>query len=264
MNNIKTVGGATGIFHIFIPGIFLLLNFVGGLYFFPLTSSETKKQLLDVFANPALSLIITTSFGYLIGVVLRMFRSELADLWSAKFLRRYDKNAKGPECLENMYAYEKFPYSDWVGHLSNRLPESAQIFYKEIWSQHKTKTFLNFCKVLIISEDERAANEIYASESMCRYISGMFYALLASFGILYCVIIADLLIIHKTNEMLVGLVVGYFIAILGILWNFRFMRLKEVKTVFSAAYKNSHLFYCKKIDEQQNALTQQVNLSGYK
>ena len=243
MNNIKTIGGAGGIFHIFVPGVFLLLNFVGGVYLFPLTGEETRRQILDVFGNPALSLIITISFGYLIGVVLRIFRSELADRWSAKLLRLYDKNARKPRYDGNLYAYEGFPYTEWVGQLCQRLPEDVLKFYEETWSSKKNKTFLNFCKVLIISEDERAANEIYAAESLCRYISGMFYALLVASILLLFVLVSDLLIDHRTNAALAGLLVSYVVAIIGILSNFRFMRLKEVQTVFAAAYKNRHLFH---------------------
>ena len=111
-----------------------------------------------------------------------------------------------------------------------------------VWSLKKTKEFFNFCKVLIISEDERGANEIYAAESLCRYISGIFYALVVSFFLQFLILITVILINHNINVVIIGLLVGYCIAIFAILKNFRFMRLREVQTVFAAAYKNWHLF----------------------
>jgi hypothetical protein len=242
MDNIKTIGGAGGIFHIFVPGVFLLINFLGGVYLFPWSGDDTRKVLFDVFRSPALGLVITISFGYLLGVILRIFRSESADHLSAKYLRKFDKNTKKAKDEGNLYAYENFPYTKWIGQYCKKLPDDVQRFYMEVWSLKKTKEFFNFCKVLIISEDKRGANEIYAAESLCRYISGIFYALVVSFFLQIVILITVILINHNINVVLIGLLVGYCVAIIGILRNFRFMRLKEVQTVFAAAYKNRHLF----------------------
>jgi hypothetical protein len=92
MDNIKTIGGVGGIFHIFVPGVFLLINCLSGVYLFPWSGDDTRKVLFDVFGNPALGLVLTISFGYLLGVILRIFRSESADRLSAKYLRKFGKN----------------------------------------------------------------------------------------------------------------------------------------------------------------------------
>jgi len=242
MENIKSIGGAGGIFHIFVPGVFLLLNFLGSVYLFPWSGDDTRKLLVTFSGNPAFGFVVIISFGYLLGVILRIFRSESADRLSAKYLCRFDKNAKKVKDDSNLYAYEYFPYTELIGQYCKNLPDDTYIFYREVWSLKKSKEFFNFCKILIISEDERSANEIYAAESLCRYISGVFYALVISF-FLQLFILTSIIINHDFNIIPLGLLAGYYIAIIGILRNFRFMRIKEVKTVFTAAYKNRHLFY---------------------
>jgi hypothetical protein len=177
MQNIRAIGGAGGVFHILVPGVFLLINLIGCVYIFPLTPLETKTEIENVLGNSAMGLLITLGFGYLIGVILRIFRSEYPDQLSAKFLRIYDSNARPPETDKNRYAYEKFPYTQWIGQAICSLPNDVKEFYNNAWRDSGTRRFLNFAKIFVISEDERAGNEIYAAESLCRYISSMFYAL---------------------------------------------------------------------------------------
>jgi hypothetical protein len=102
--NIPTIGGAKGIFEIFVPGLFLFLNFVLVLYLFPFTEKETNSLISLCISNQILGLVITISFSYLIGVILRLFRTDLADEWSAKFIRKFKHGAN------KLYAVEKFPY----------------------------------------------------------------------------------------------------------------------------------------------------------
>lgn len=256
IQNIRTIGGAGGIFHILVPGVFLLLNLIACIYIFPFTPTETREHITQVLSNPAMGLLIILGFGYLIGVILRIFRSEYADLWSAKFLRTFDPNARPPKRKGNHYAYGSLPYTTWMEQVCLELPEDVQKFYQDVWAGQNSQNFLNFIKIMVISEDERAANEIYAAESLCRYISGMFYALIAS-GVLSIVTLTFQVItwiwifdpkaqnpdMNMTpNVILCILLLGYLAALVGILKNYRFMRIKEVKTVFFSAYKNRHLF----------------------
>ncbi len=236
------ISSAGSVFHIFVPGVFLLLNIVGCVYLLPFTSTETRDQIQNVFGNPAKGLVITVGFGYLIGVILRIFRSEKPDQWSARFLRLVDKSARGSETAKNRYAYEPFPYIKWMGQVCHNLPLDVKEFYNTGWMKQNSKTFLNFSKLIVISADARAANEIYAIESLCRYISSMLYALLASVVLTVIVIITHLIYYKTINVLLVMLLVGYAIAVYGILRNFRFMRIKEVQTVFFSSYKNKDLF----------------------
>jgi hypothetical protein len=242
MNNFKNISGAGGIFHIFVPGLFLLLNMAAGIYFSPLGNELMQAHIKEIMRNPTTSVALTIGVGYLIGVVLRIFRSELADRLSARFLRRFDRKARGPETLLNLYAHDEFPYSRWLGELCGRLPPEVKEFYEKSWKGKKSSTFLNFCKVMIISEDERAANEIYAAEALSRYISGMLYALFIAAGVIAAAIISQFIVTGKINLSLLAIDIGYMAAILSILANFRFIRIKEVFTVFVATYKNKGIF----------------------
>ena len=255
MLNFQKIGVAGGVFHILVPGVYLLLNIFGCVYLFPFVSLEIKQGMYEILSNPTLGLVITIGFGYLIGVILRIFRSEYPDKLSAKFLRRIDSNAKPPENDGNRYAYERFPYIRWMERVCDRLPSNVNDFYHEVWKkQGNSRTFLNLSKLLIISEDERAANEIYSAESLCRYISGMFYALVSSTALIIIVLVFQLIALiffknfrENTNFIssiiiLFLFLVGNLLAIFGILANYRFMRIKEVQTVFFGAYKNRKLF----------------------
>lgn len=252
MQNFRTIGGPGGVFHILVPGVFLFLNLVGCAYLFPLTPQETREDIERVLGNPAMGVVIIVGFGYLIGVILRIFRSEYPDQWSARFLRFYDKNARPPENDKNRYAYEDFPYTQWVGTSIRNLPNDVREFYSNIWMKSNSRHFFNFSKILVISEDERAANEIHAAESLCRYISGMFYALVTSALLSIAVIISQVLALQVPNIVLLVLSAGYSIALLGILVNYRFMRIKEVHTVFYSAYKNSDLFQRSTVNVKNN------------
>jgi hypothetical protein len=242
MNSFKNIGGAGGIFHIFVPGLFLLLNLAVGIYFFPLVDMQTQAHIKGVLRSPTASVILIVGVGYLVGVILRIFRCEFADRLSAWFLRRFHRKAWGPKTSKNLYAHEPFPYPQWLGVLCGHLLPETREFYERVWKEKDSPAFLNFCKVMVISQDERAANEIYAAEALSRYISGMLYGLFVATVAITAVIVTQSVISHKTNPVLVAVVIGYITAIVGILANFRFIRIKEVYTVFVATYKNRDLF----------------------
>jgi len=70
----------------------------------------------------------------------------------------------------------------------------------------------------------------------------MFYALVTSILLNFVVLILQIATLLTPNIIILILFFGYLIAIMGILVNYRFMRIKEVQTVFYSAYKNRHLF----------------------
>jgi type IV secretory pathway VirB3-like protein len=110
------------------------------------------------------------------------------------------------------------------------------------------KEFFNFCKSVVGSLDKDAAAEMYSAEALCRYISGMFYALLFAL----VAILMALVFIHIARLVLAILLVVYAVAFAAILANYRFLRIKEVKTVFSVAF-------CKRDSlEKLFSLTQRV------
>jgi hypothetical protein len=244
--NIPTIGGARGIFEIFVPGMFLLLNLGVVVYLFPYVDDETKKLIANGASNPALILVVMVCFGYLMGVLLRLFRCDRTDNLSAWFLRRYPSHRQS-NGKAKPYVTEKFPYIGWIEEVSKQyLSPEALKFYNDIWKpakrDYQNKQFFTFSKVLINSHDEKAAIEIYATEALTRYISGMFYALLISLALILSTIV---LLYFESGEIMTGLLViliAYFISVLAILGHFRFIRIKEVETVFAASFKNKELF----------------------
>lgn len=243
MNGIPKIGGTRGIFEIFVPGMFLLLNLLLIVYLFPFITDDARKQIASWISNPVLSLVILVGFGYLIGVILRMLRTELADKWSRRCLRIFDPAGRKEKQEANLFVYEKFPYIGWLGVVCKRsLPCEVNDFYHKVWAKRKSTSFFNFCKIMIISEDERIANEIYSAEALSRYISGMFYALTIAFCLILVTVVLRSIVFGKIMAELVIVLVAYLLAIFAILKNFRFIRIKESKTVFAASYKYKWLF----------------------
>lgn len=245
--NIPTIGGARGIFEFFVPGVFLLLNFAFATYISPYTDAETKTGFAAAFSSPALALIIGVSFGYLIGVVLRLFQTDLPDRLSAVWLRTFDRRARQEDRKFKLWATEQFPYFGWIEQLCKLyLPVEALDFYQKTWGQRKqgmqNKQFITFVKTMINSDDQRAAEEMYAAESLCRYIAGMFYALcFACLSLLIPVVVSYLV----SGQVLISLIIVlgiYLFMIVEILAHYRFIRIKEVEIVFAASYKNRALF----------------------
>ena len=245
--NIPAIGGARGIFEIFVPGVFLLLNLSAAIYLFPYTDDDTKRLIVSGASNTILVLVIGICFGYLIGVLLRLFRTDLPDKWSALWLRRFDRHALEGKGRFKLYATEDFPYISWIGETCKQyLPSEVQTFYDKVWAGRKqaghNKQFFNFCKLMISSTDERSANEIYAAESLSRYISGMFYALVFAFILILATVVIRYFVLGQTMVGLIILLLAYLFAIEEILRHYRFIRVKEAEAVFTASFKNRAIF----------------------
>ena len=207
--NIPTIGGARGIFEFFVPGIFLLLNFSAVAYLFPFTDSDTKRIIAAGASNPALALVVAISFGYLIGVVLRLFQTDLPDRLSAAWLRRFIRHARQQKNSFKLWATEEFPYLGWIEQVCRLyLPPEALIFYNKTWGRRKpgeqNKQFFTFVKVMVSSNDERSAGEMYAAEALSRYIAGMFYALSFASVLILVTVIA---VYFVSNQILTGLLI---------------------------------------------------------
>ncbi|MBF0476976.1 MAG: hypothetical protein HQK59_14325 [Deltaproteobacteria bacterium] len=231
MKNVPDTAVKGGIFHIFIPGLFLFINLVADVYFFPGTNEGIRKFVDAIIEKPTIYLAVTIGFGYLVGVILRMFRCGGPDYVHGKLLGMFNK-----------FSDQRFPYVAWIGEAIKDLPEDVQNYYKEVWAGKNSLPFFNFCKMIIISRDEKASNEIVAAESICRYSSSMFYALLVASGFIIILLVAEWLTGHQISAAFAGLLVGYIFAIFCILINYRDIRRKEVFIVFAAAYKNRVLY----------------------
>lgn len=246
-NRVPEIGGAKGVFEIFVPGVFLLLNLAFIAYLFPFTDPETKQLIVSCTSNSVLSLVIILCFGYLIGVILRLFRSERADKLSAKWNQIFARGARREDGTLKLFAYEEFPFIGLIGEVCELyLPPEAVDFYHRTWAKRRreaqNRQFFNFCKTLINSVDEKAAREIYSAEALSRYISGIFYALVIAACLLVVTVILHFVIFSKVMIFLLLVLFAYFLAILAILRHFRFIRIKEVEIVFAATFKNKSMF----------------------
>jgi hypothetical protein len=241
--NIPTIGGARGIFEFFVPGIFLLLNMGWAAYLFPNINDETKSVIKAIALEPALAVLVGVSFGYLLGVVLRLFQTDLPDRLSAAWLRIFNRGVRENNRNFKLWAIEHFPYFGWIEQVCKLyLPVEALDFYQRTWGLRKqgeqNKQFFTFIKTLINSEDERAADEMYAAESLSRYLAGMFYALCFACFSLLVTIIASYLMLAQVQVGLIIILVIYFFIIVEILAHYRFIRIKEVEIVFAASFRN--------------------------
>jgi hypothetical protein len=237
--NVPTIGGARGIFEVFVPGVFVLLNMGYVAYFLPGTDQNTRNLIAATAANPASALVLIVSFGYLIGVLLRLLRTDLLD-WLSGFVnwlvRRWNRRE------DKLWATDDFPYIAWTRKsCSDYLPEDAAAFHRTVWAPRCTdgsnKQFFNFVKTVVACSDRKSAGEIYAAEAMSRYVACMFFALLLAFGLM-----AWLSLSGERASALGMVLVSYGIALAVIVWQFRSIRIKEVEAVFAASYKNRSLF----------------------
>jgi hypothetical protein len=245
--NIPTIGGTRGIFEIFVPGVFLLLNIGAVLYVSPFVDEETKNLILTALSNPVSGLIVAICFGYLIGVLLRLLRVDIPDNLSAAWLRRFSKLSGRGKGQYALAVTETFPYIGWIEEVNQEyLTPNAIQFYKRVWAKRKksgqNKQFINFCKIIIASNDERAANEIYAAEALTRYIAGMFYALTFAFILILTDVILEATFAGRFASGLAAILLAYFLAIIVIIQNFRRIRIKEVEVIFAASFRNKALF----------------------
>jgi hypothetical protein len=239
LDKVPSVGGARGIFEIFVPGAFLLLNLSTAMYLWPFTSDPVRGQLAGIYKNASVFLIGSITLGYLLGIVLRLLRSEMPDRLSARFLRLIKPRTCREESDKNRWAYERFPFTQCMRTVCKDLmPPNVLRFYETVWSTYNNKHFFNLCKLVVASEDPKAAEEVYLSEALCRHISGMFYALTVSMTAMLSVDIAIWIFRGSPSFVLTFVVLVYLVATVVILANFRFMRLKEVETVFAASYRN--------------------------
>jgi hypothetical protein len=250
--NIPTIGGARGIFEIFVPGMFLLVNLGVVVYLFPFVDEETKRLIAAGASDPVVALLVAVGFGYLVGVLLRLFRPALPDKLSAACIRRFGRHRRRGDDEPALRAYEDFPYFGWIGEVCREClgSDEALEFYEKTWGRIDegrekkglSSPFFNFCKALVSCADEKSANEVYAAEALTRYMSGMFYALVFAFLMILVTVILRYVFDGETMVGLIIVLCFYLFAIGAILSRFRSIRAKEVGIVFAACFKNRHLF----------------------
>jgi hypothetical protein len=188
-------------------------------------------------------------FGYLLGVVLRLFRTDKLDSWSGIFNSWFKPRWKeGPP-----YIKDPFFYNRWMIAKCERYDDSLKQFYDTYWKcrdrekeenpEVANTSFFNLCKSIIIKINPISASEIYAAEAICRFIAGSFYALV--FSLMLSLVNAIFVYINfsfGTTLLPLFIVLVYSLLIIIILLQFRFMRFKEVDTVFFACFTNREEF----------------------
>ena len=250
--NIPTIGGARGIFEIFVPGLFLLVNAGVVVYLSPFIDDETKCLIGACASEPVVALLIAIGFGYLVGVLLRLFRPDLPDRLSAAWLRRFRRHRRQDNSALELWVLRDFPYIDWIEELCREWlgSDEAVEFYEKTWGRKERRKekkgpsspFFNFCKVMISCADERSAGEVYAAEAFTRYLSGMFYALVFASAMILGTVILRYVVGGETMVGLIIVLCFYLFAIGAILGRFRSVRAREVEIVFAACFRNRHLF----------------------
>jgi hypothetical protein len=253
--NIPTIGVVRGLFDVFVPGTFLLLNLILVVCLLPYADTDTSDYIKQLASDSGMILLVALCFGYLLGILLRMLHTELPDKWSAAWNRRFNPRARNESGDYLLWATEEFPYIGWIGRVCKRyLPPEMLEFYSKTWAprnrvghtEKQNRQFFNYCKTMVNSVDERSATEFNAAEALSRYIAAMFFALLVS-SIL--IVATTVLYVVDTHTVLVGpiaLLIVYAIAMWVILNHLRFLRIKEVEIVFVACYINKEIFEEKK------------------
>ena len=243
--NIPTIGGPRGIFEIFVPGTFLLLNLGIVVYLFPLTDSETKRLIAASASNAASALIIAISFGYLMGVLLRLFRTDFPDKLSAGWLRIFSRRENPKET--KLWAKEEFPYIGWIGETCKLyLSDEVKSFFDNTWGRRRlegqNKQFFNFVK----SADQFNRRKHCKRNICCRGIKPIYLRnVLCTFFLISFVACHYHYHQHCQWSNIGGLIfiaAAYLLAIIAILANLRFVRIKEVEAVFAASFKYKELF----------------------
>jgi hypothetical protein len=242
MGNVPTIGGTRGIFGLLVPGVFMVMNLVAVVYWLPFTDNETKQLIAIGASNQVLSSLLAIIFGYLMGITLRLFRTEIADKLSAKWLQIFSREARNKDGTLKLYATEEFPYIGWIGErFRQTLPPETLDFYDKVWAPRKIKgrnrQFFNFCKAMIVSMEGKYADEVHAAEALSRYVAGMLYALMCVFSLMLVTAILRYIVLGEILTALASILLVYLAAIVSILANFRFVRMKEVETVFAASFK---------------------------
>ena len=279
MRTVPTVGGGKGIFELFVPGAFLLLNLGGAALFLDPGAKAINDPRVEVFLSPIVAAIVIISFGYLLGIVLRIVRVGYADRASTRVIG-FSRWIRGVKPVDPVYLRESFPFIESMGIRCHRdyptqvaeyydevwaiyLPEESPLikrfripyntdpddeFYDKAWGIQKRKSqgraFFNFCKAILASEDEAAYREASAAESLSRYIASICYALGISASILLGVAVYRQWWTSASPMAPIALLLVYMVGLLLILRNYRFVRMKEAETVFALIFRH-RLFFAK-------------------
>ncbi len=232
-----------GLFEILLPGSFLLLNVVAFLCIAAGVSPDSQ-MMLGADKWGIVEAIPVLGASYILGMVLRMLRTEIPDRISAWWIRCVPPRMPDKED----YLKECFFYPKWMGErYVPSLPPAAMEFFNELWSKHcqepgpgsrnPNTQFFNFIKTLLLAINKETYGQLMASEAVSRFVASSFWALVICTGLLLvdgCLLLARGF--DTAFYFCVLLFLLYSAVLYGIVRNFRFLRCKEVAFVFDASF----------------------------
>lgn len=242
MTPIPAIGAARGIFEIFVPGLFLLLNLSFVVNAAVPEDDPIRRAIGSIVGVPLVALFISIPFGYLLGVILRIVRVEAADAMSAWTIKMRKRKKKLDE-EDRLYYLDSFPFLKWLESRSSKAyPKEAKQFYDDEWTNRPAgkhgRGFFNFCKQMLVSEDSAAFVEVAAAEAFSRYIASIVYALLFSIVLLTGLGVYKFFAEGSFSAAFLAFVGVYGLCLFFIVPNYRLVRLKEVEIVFASTFKN--------------------------
>jgi hypothetical protein len=254
--NVPSIGGARGLFEVFVPGVFLVLNV--GVLIVRIVCRDSQQEIVlgQLSSSTTIMAGVILATGYLAGAVLRLLKTEAADVCSTlcrRLMLKLTGNApprgkrrplKDHERLNdrtrerNIHGYyQRFPYESWLcTKVARGLGPRVEGFVRSYWSRDEVPqldtTFVNHCKTILAQSCPALHAQLVAEESLVRFVASMFYALLLSLGVL----LVSWYWASQSANVEPVLLVAYSLAILGILVNFRHLRAKEAAMFLSACY----------------------------
>ncbi len=263
--NVPSINGPRGLFHVFFPGVFFVLNLALLLVRTIPTGKAYEENTLQLFSSGTLVAAVIITVGYLSGAVFRLLRAGRADRCSIRILvyllkgderEEYDKSPSKIE--ENkkdntrdwddrtqdpkIHGYlQSFPYENWLctnvaENLGPKVQEYVRIHWSRKWVPQIDLCFVNHWKTIIALKHPELHAVLDAEEGLVRFVANMFYALCASSVLL---VVSWGIAIYECAPYLATepvLLFSYLTAIVVILLNFRKLRAKEAELFLSSCY----------------------------
>jgi hypothetical protein len=262
---LSPVGEIRGVFEIFVPGLFLLIHLV--LFVYCLQPGDTIENFLkNLSGNATVASILGLPVAYMLGLALRLARTNPADTVARKLFRTvrgargmWNDGAEwweteGEHGASDWIQTERFPYPVlMMARTAVSLPEARE-FYKDTWAQSvvvrdrpgkkplppiRMDLFrFNVFKTAVGSVDERAGREMQGAELMVRHSASMIYALFWSTLVNIVGGFGHIASLAGLTPLLVGIGVIESVLVFRALPNLRFLRIAEVELVFTFSFLN--------------------------
>ena len=267
--SLTATGEIRGFFEVFLPGLFLLLHVL--LLVYCAAPTGPAGAFVSQFSRSDFAIIsaIGLPLGYVLGLAMRLGRTSYADKvsgWMVLILpsgrRLYASADKwwANSSIKKQIARddptkpthrEGLPYPSFMmARVSKSLPPKARSFYELVWLEQpstpdeqryaRINLFrFNFFKELVASVDSQAASDMFAAEMMVRHAAHMCYALFFA-GLLLCIssVLPGAGVMGLRLTLLLLACGEWFVLIVGLLPNLRFLRVSEAELAFTCCFRN--------------------------